>query len=82
MEYGGETFSRYEVAAYRPGSGRTPGRLGEVRSPELFETVYRLPRHRLFGLEEVLGEDGWLKAGKLDEYAPRRARAQALQQAL
>ncbi len=29
---------------------------------------------RLFGLAEVLGEDGWLKALKLDEYAPRRPR--------
>jgi len=36
----------------------------------------------LFGLE-TLGEDGWLKALKLDEYAPRRPPRQlALQQAL
>jgi len=27
---------------------------------------------RLFDLGEVLGEEGWMKFLKLDEYAPRR----------
>jgi hypothetical protein len=37
----------------------------------------------LFGLDEALGEGGWLKALKLDEYAPRRSpRPQASQQVL
>jgi len=29
---------------------------------------------RLFDLGEVLGEEGWVKVLKLDEYAPRRPR--------
>jgi hypothetical protein len=28
---------------------------------------------RLFGLTEGLGEDGWLKALRLEDYAPRRS---------
>ena len=44
--------------------------------------MHLLPQPRLFGLEEALGE-GWLKALKLDGYAPRRTgRLQALQEAL
>ena len=38
---------------------------------------------RLFGLAETLGEDGWLKAFKLEDYAPRRSRRpEMLQQVL
>jgi hypothetical protein len=39
---------------------------------------------RLFGLAETLGEDGWLKALRLEDYVARRRprRPQALQQAL
>jgi hypothetical protein len=41
-----------------------------------------VPQPWLFGLEETLG-DSWLKALKLDGYAPRRTgRPQALQEAL
>jgi hypothetical protein len=29
---------------------------------------------RLFGLAETLGEDGWLKALRMADYAPRSAR--------
>jgi len=39
-----------------------------VTNPSLFATRYRIPQLRLFGLDE-LGEDGWLKALELDEYA-------------
>jgi hypothetical protein len=38
---------------------------------------------RLFGLAETLGEDGWLKALRLDDYAPRSScRPDMLQQVL
>jgi len=38
---------------------------------------------RLFGLAEGLGEGGWLKALRLEDYVARRPRRpQALQQAL
>jgi hypothetical protein len=41
-----------------------------------------LAQFRLFDLEDALGE-GWLKALKLEEYAPRRPQwSQALQQVL
>ncbi|MDQ3182259.1 MAG: hypothetical protein M3Q62_01690 [Actinomycetota bacterium] len=46
------------------------------------ETSYMLAQFRLFDLEDALGE-GWLKALKLQEYAPRRGQwSQALQQVL
>lgn len=82
LEYAGETLSCYEVE-YVPGSARAAGKLKEVRCLELFETAHSLAQPRLFGLEEALGADGWLKALKLDEYAPRRSgQAQAPQQVL
>lgn len=70
LEHAGETLSRYEVERI-PGSGK----LRDVGKPALFEASRRRspPQARLFGLEEVLG-DGWLKALKLGEYAPRRPR--------
>ena len=38
---------------------------------------------RLFDLGEALGEEGWMKFLKLDEYAPRQARRpDGLQQVL
>jgi hypothetical protein len=56
--------------------------------PPLSEVVnpcrpdYKLAQFRLFDLEDALGE-GWLKALKLEEYAPRRPQwSQALQQVL
>jgi hypothetical protein len=33
-------------------------------------------------LAETLGYDGWLKALRLEDYAPRRARPEMLQQVL
>jgi hypothetical protein len=64
----GGILSRYEVS-YRPRDGG----LREVSRPELFETSHRRarPRQRLFRLEDALG-DGWLKAVRLEGYAPRR----------
>ncbi len=80
MEHAGEPLSRYEVE-HAPSSGAA-GKLLAVRHPVLFETSRALPRPRLFRLD-VLGEGGWLKALKLEEYAPRRPRKPlALQQVL
>ncbi len=69
LEHAGEPLSRYEVE-HAPSSGAA-GKLLAVRHPVLFETSRALPRPRLFRLD-VLGEGGWLKALKLEEYAPRR----------
>jgi hypothetical protein len=66
LEYAGEALSRYDVE-YLPGGKK----LARVSRPRLFETSGVLPQLRLFGLD-ALGEAGWLKALKLDEYAPRR----------
>lgn len=78
VEYDGEALSRYEVDYQRDA-----GKLREVKSPRLFATRHRSLQPRLCGLDEALGEGGWLKALKLDEYAPRRSpRPQASQQVL
>jgi hypothetical protein len=54
-----------------------------VRKPTLFETSYVAGQMRLFGLAETLGEDGWLKVLRLDDYAPRSSRRpEMLQQVL
>ncbi len=77
LEYAGEVLSRYDVG-YLPGGKK----LARVSRPRLFETSRVLPQLRLFGLE-ALGEAGWLKALKLDEYATRQPRRQqALQRPL
>ncbi|MBA3475098.1 MAG: hypothetical protein H0T57_18060 [Rubrobacter sp.] len=79
LEHAGETLSRYEVEPL-PGSDK----LRDVGGPTLFENSHRRkrPQARLFGLQEVLG-DGWLKALKLEEYAPRGPRRpHALQEVL
>jgi putative transposase len=76
VEYAGEPLARYDVE-YSP---RTKN-LREVKKPQLFETSHRLSvaQLRLFGLE-ALGEIGWLKALRLDEYSPRSPwRSQVLQ---
>ena len=69
VEFAGDTLARYD-AEY---SART-NRLREVRRPRLFETVHRRTsaQPRLFELI-VLGESGWLKAVRKEEYAPRQA---------
>jgi putative transposase len=79
VEHAGEPLSRYEVRV-EPGTGE----LRAVTRPRLFENSHGLnrPRRRLFALDS-LGEGGWLKAMRLEGYAPRRPRGPlALQQAL
>ena len=79
VEYAGEPLARYDVE-YSP---RTKN-LREVRKPQLFGTSHRVgvAQLRLFELE-ALGEIGWLKALRLDEYSPQSPwRSQVLQQTL
>ena len=79
VEFAGYTLARYDVQ-YSPRTNR----LREVKSPRLFETPHRRgsTQPRLFELA-ALGEGGWLKALKLEEYVPRKLqRSVALQQAL
>jgi len=83
MEYAGETLSTYEVGSDDAGSGGSAGKLREVRNPTLFETSYALRQLRLFDLAEALGEEGWLKVLRLDDYAARRSwQPETLQQML
>jgi hypothetical protein len=87
LEHAGEPLSAYEVARDAAGApddvrGRS-GRLAAVRKPTLFESSYVAGQMRLFSLAETLGEDGWLKVLRLEDYAPRSARQpEMLQQVL
>lgn len=74
VEYGGEALSRYEVECDPAAGVSSVGRLRRVKGHALFETSMILPQLRLFNLGEALGEEGWIKAIKLDEYAPRLPR--------
>jgi hypothetical protein len=77
VEYGGQTLSSYDVSL------SATAKLENVTNPKLFVSRYRTPQLKLFALEEVLGEGGWLKALRLEEYAARsRQRPRALQQVL
>jgi len=83
VEYGGEALSRYEVECDPAAGVSSVGRLRRVKSHTLFATTIVPPQLRLFDLGEVLGEEGWMKFLKLDEYAPRRPRCpDKLQQVL
>jgi hypothetical protein len=74
VEYGGEALSRYEVEC-EPATGVSAvGRLQRVKGHTLFENSVVAPQLRLFDLGEVLGDEGWMKFLKLDEYAPRGPR--------
>jgi transposase InsO family protein len=74
LEYGGQTLSRYDVEL-----SRETGKPKMVGGARLFGTSYVLPQLRLF----VLDEGNWLKALKLEGYAPRRpAGPMALQETL
>jgi len=77
IEYGGQILSSYDVSL---SSGAT--KLKDVTNPRLFVTRYHAPQLKLFALEDGLGEGGWLKALRLEEYAARTRWPQALQQAL
>ena len=74
VEYGGEALSRYEIECDPAVGGSSVGRLREVKGHTLYETSIMLAQLKLFDLGEVLGEDGWMKFLKLDEYAPRQPR--------
>jgi hypothetical protein len=83
VEHAGEPLSAYEVDYEVDGGRGGSGRLLDVRKPILFETTFASDQMRLFGLAETLGEDGWLKVLRLDDYAPRSSRRpQMLQQVL
>ncbi len=83
VEHAGEPLSAYEVDYDATGGRSGSGRLLGVRRPTLFETSHASGQMRLFGLAETLGEDGWLKALRLDDYAPREShRPEMLQQVL
>ena len=78
MEYAGEALSRYEVKRSPDGS-----ELRHVGEAILLETSIVVHQPKLFDLAEILGEDGWLKAVRMADYAPRRPRSpKLLQQAL
>jgi len=76
VEHAGEPLSRYAVE-FAAGTGRPRA----VARPVLFGTAIPLPQPRLFRLQ-TLGESGWLKTLRLEDYAPRRARPAMLQEAL
>jgi putative transposase len=83
VEYGGEALCRYEVECGPAGGVSSVGRLRSVKDYTLFETSIIVAQLRLFDLGEVLGEEGWMKVLKLDEYAPRKPRRpEQLQQVL
>ena len=78
VEHGGEPLCRYRVRLEAD-----TGELRSVEKPRLFENSHglRRPQRRLFALDS-LGEGGWLKALRLEGYAPRAPRRpQAVQQA-
>jgi len=83
VEYGGQALSRYEVECDPAGGAVAVGRLRGVKSHALFEHSIVVSQLKLFDLAEILGEDGWLKAVRLADYAPRRPRRpELLQQVL
>lgn len=80
LEYGDEMLSAYDVKL-APETGKPNGKLTAVGRARLFETSHALPAKplRLFALDEA----GWLRALKLEGYAPRRlAGPMALQEVL
>lgn len=74
VEYDGESLSRYEVECEPAAGVAAIGRLRRIKGHTLFETSIVPPQLRLFDLGEALGEEGWMKFVKLDEYAPRQPR--------
>ncbi len=83
VEHAGAPLSAYEVAYEAAGGRGGSGKLLGVGKPTLFETPFASGQLRLFGLAETLGEEGWLKALRLEDYVARGPRRPpALQQAL
>ena len=70
VEFAGDTLACYGVVEYSSGTGTATdgarGHLREVKKPWLFATRHRSTQLRLFKLDAP-GENGWLKAPKLDE---------------
>ena len=78
VEFAGEPLARYEVQ-YSPGNAE----LRKVGRAILFETSVVAHQPRLFDLTEALGEKGWLKALRLEDYVMREPRQpQMLQEML
>jgi putative transposase len=78
MEYAGEALSRYEVRRSPDGA-----ELHGVGKATMFETSIVVHQPKLFDLAASLGEDGWLKAIRMADYAPRAPkRPDLLQQVL
>lgn len=77
VEHAGEPLSRYTVEVEA-----ATGRLRSVGRPRLLESPRVLAQPRLFGLDALV-DGGWLKALRLEGYAPRSPRRpEGLQQAL
>jgi hypothetical protein len=77
-EYAGEALSRYEVRRSPDGA-----ELRGVGKATLMETLIVVHQPKLFDLAAALGEDGWLKAVRMADYAPRAPkRPDLLQQML
>jgi putative transposase len=77
IEYDGRTLSRYDISLSRE------AKLKVVTNPRLFATGYRSQQLSLFAPQEALGDPGWLKVLRLEEYAARsRRRPETLQQTL
>ncbi len=78
IEFAGEPLARYDVQ-YSPANAE----LRQVGRAILFETSVVTHQPRLFDLTEALGETGWLKALRLEDYAMRKPRQpQMLQEVL
>lgn len=83
VEYDGEELCRYTVECESATGVAAVGRLRRIKSHTLFETTIVPFQLRLFDLGEVLGEEGWVKFLKLEEYEPRQPhRPDELQQVL
>jgi putative transposase len=76
VEHSGEPLSRFAVE-FSVGT-KKPRAVGR---PVLFGSAMPPSQPRLFRLES-LGDGGWLKTLRLEDYAPRRLRPESLQQAL
>ena len=76
VEYAGEALSRYTVEF-----SADTNKPRKVSRPVLFGTTIPLSQPKLFGLDS-LGESGWLKTLRLEDYAPRKSRPESLQQVL
>lgn len=76
VEHSGEPLSRFAVE-FSAGT-KKPRAVGR---PTLFGSATAPSQPKLFRLDS-LGEGGWLKAVRLEDYAPRGTRPESLQQAL